>query len=148
MTGSSTTADAQSFLLGINLMYMLGFIGYLLVPAGGPYLAFPAEFPYPPQGGPMTTFLVNLVAQGITGMDVFPSLHSGVTIYVWGFFLLNGYRRTALLLTPVMLSIVVATVYLRYHYGVDLLAGILLAILVLAMTAWRRKTSDACIARL
>ncbi len=131
------TPEGQRFLQGIVLMYLVGFAGYLLVPAGGPYMAFPDAFPYPPQGGPMTAFLVGLVAQGITGMDVFPSLHSGVSVFVWGFFLSGGYRLATLLLTPVVAAIVIATVYLRYHYGIDVMAGILLAALVL----WRVRAS-------
>jgi hypothetical protein len=133
------TRDAQWFLFGLNLMYMIGFAGYMLVPAGGPYMAFPATFPYPVQGGPITTFLTGLVAQGITGMDVFPSLHSGISIYVWGFLTLAGYRRAAWLLAPIVLSIVVATVYLRYHYGIDLIAGVLLAVGVLRVVHMLRK---------
>ena len=125
--------EALIFFLGLHLMYLLGFVGYLLVPAGGPYMAFPDIFPYPVHGGAITHFLTGLVAQGITGMDVFPSLHSGITVYVWGFCLLGGrrYRLATAVLTLLMLGIVVATVYLRYHYGIDLLAGIALALCVL-----------------
>ncbi|MDR2012318.1 MAG: phosphatase PAP2 family protein [Rhodanobacter sp.] len=125
--------ESLLFFLGLHLMYLLGFVGYLLVPAGGPYMTFPEVFPYPPQGGAITHFLTGVVAQGVTGMDVFPSLHSGISAYVWGFCLLGGrrYRAAAIVLAPVLLSIVVATVYLRYHYGIDLLAGMVLALGVL-----------------
>ncbi|MDR1349714.1 MAG: phosphatase PAP2 family protein [Zoogloeaceae bacterium] len=128
--------EAQCFLLGLNLMYLLGFIGYLCIPASGPLLAFPGIFPWPPEGGVITRFLSALVAQGITGMDVFPSLHGGVTLYILGFFAL-GRRRCAYgvataLLTLIALPLLLATVYLRYHYGIDLIAGIALAGAVLA----------------
>lgn len=33
----------------------------------------------------MTLFLTDLVDKGITGMDVFPSLHTGITLYIVGF---------------------------------------------------------------
>ncbi|MDR2188985.1 MAG: phosphatase PAP2 family protein [Azonexus sp.] len=138
--------EALAFFLGLHLIYLIGFVGYVLVPAGGPYMAFPEIFPYPAEGGAMTHFLTGLVAQGITGMDVFPSLHSGVTVYVWGFFLLGGrrYRAATIALTPVMLSIVTATVYLRYHYGIDLLAGIALALGVLWVVQSCRKREGVC----
>lgn len=135
--------EARAFFLGLASMYLVGFAGYLLVPAGGPYMAFPATFPYPPQGGPMTHFLVGVVRAGITGMDTFPSLHSGIGVYVLGFFTLGGYRRIALLLTPVILALVVATIYLRYHYGIDVLCGITLAAGVLAFIQRYRKESLA-----
>lgn len=131
--------EAKAFFLGLTTMYLVGFAGYLLVPAGGPYMAFPDSFPYPVHGGAMTALLAGVVKAGITGMDVFPSLHSGIGVYVLGFFALGGYRRTALLLAPIILALVVATLYLRYHYGIDVLCGIALAAAVLALVQRYRK---------
>lgn len=122
--------EAKSFFFGLSYLYLIGFAGYLLVPAGGPYMAFPELFPYPVHGGPMTAFLTARVAEGITGMDVFPSLHSGITLFVAGFFLTArsrpGYRAVSSLLLPIVAGVILATVYLRYHYGIDLVAGLLL----------------------
>ena len=87
----------------------------------------------------MTAFLAGVVKNGITGMDVFPSLHAGIGVYVLGFFALGGYRRIALLLAPVVAALVLATVYLRYHYGIDLLWGLALAAAVLAFVQRYRK---------
>ena len=131
--------ESRAFFLGLTTMYLIGFAGYLLVPASGPYAAFPEVFAYPVQGGAMTAFLTKLVAAGITGMDVFPSLHSGIGVYVLGFFALGGHRRIALLLAPIVMALVLATVYLRYHYGIDVLAGLLLAALVLILVQRYRK---------
>ena len=64
-------------------------------------------------------------------------------MYVLGYFALGGHRRIALLLTPVVAALVLATVYLRYHYGIDVLAGLLLAALVLAFIRRYRKEIDA-----
>ncbi|MDR1423463.1 MAG: phosphatase PAP2 family protein [Azoarcus sp.] len=132
------SSEAHCFFLGLTLMYSFGFAGYLLIPAGGPFIAFPSVFPYPPEGGSMTGFLVGMVAQGITGMDVFPSLHCGATLYVLGFFALGyfglgkrAYLPVAAVLTLVFIPLLLATVYLRYHYGIDLIAGTALAVLTL-----------------
>ncbi|MGY3038804.1 hypothetical protein ACVWWQ_000391 [Rhodanobacter sp. TND4EL1] len=133
------SSEARSFFLGLALMYLCGFAGYLLVPAGGPYMAFPAVFPYPVHGGPTTALLTRAVQAGITGMDVFPSLHSGIGVYVLGFFALGGYRRATWLLTPIILTLVPATLYLRYHYGIDVLCGIALAAGVLTFIQHYRK---------
>ena len=135
--------EAKAFFLGLTTMYLIGFAGYLLVPAGGPYMAFPELFPYPVQGGAMTALLAGVVKAGITGMDVFPSLHSGIGVYVLGFFALGGYRRIALLLAPIILALVVATLYLRYHYGIDVLCGIALAAAVLTFVQRYRKECSA-----
>lgn len=133
------SAQARAFFFGLMLMYLAGFAGYLLVPAAGPFLAFPDAFPYPPQGGPMTAFLVAVVSEGITGMDVFPSLHTGIALYVLGFFAQAGHRRLAWLLVPWVAALLLATVYLRYHYGIDLVAGVVLAAAVLAITGRYRE---------
>lgn len=133
------SSEARVFFTGLTLMYLIGFVGYVLVPAGGPYMAFPQTFPYPPQGGPITAFLVSLVKGGITGMDVFPSLHAGIGTYVFGFFALGGYRRVAAVLAPIVTALVVATLYLRYHYGIDVLCGLALAAAVLAFVQRYRK---------
>jgi membrane-associated phospholipid phosphatase len=132
------TPEARRFFLGLTAMYAFGYAGYLLVPAGGPFIAFPALFPYPPQGGAITHALVGVVAEGITGMDVFPSLHCGVSLYVFGFFASGGvllgkraYLVTAAILAAICAPLTLATVYLRYHYGVDLLAGAALAAVTL-----------------
>ena len=70
---------------------------------------------------------------GITGMDVFPSLHTALPLFITAFLWRDGCCKTALALLPVSLGIVGATVFLRYHYGVDVLVGILLAVAF----AWR-----------
>lgn len=121
------SASSKGFFYGLMLMYLVGFTGYLLVPAAGPYVYAPALFPYPPQGGAITAFLVGLVAQGGTGMDVFPSLHCGISLYILGYLTFQRHWIIAGLLLPVVVGLILATLYLRYHYGVDLLAGTLVA---------------------
>jgi membrane-associated phospholipid phosphatase len=58
----------------------------------------------------------------------FPSLHVGASAYACLF----DWRRNrlrAMTYLPIVLMIIAATVILRYHYVVDLLAGLALAIL-------------------
>src|SRR5207244_8115305 len=61
--------------------------------------------------------------------DCFPSGHTMVVTAV----LIEAARRsrrTFLAFLPFALGLVAATVYCRYHYGVDVIAGLLLAFLV------------------
>lgn len=115
---------SRVFFNGLIAVYLLGFVGYFILPASGP-----AFYHLPDQGGGgvVTRFVVETVAQGVTGMDVFPSLHTAVTMFVVGFFYLDGYRKTAWLLLPVTIGLIMATIFLRYHYSVDVLCGVLLA---------------------
>ena len=118
---------------GLISVYGLGFLGYTLVPAAGPHLAMPEVFAVPLTGGWITRANAALVAGGSNGVDVFPSLHVAVTAFLMGS-LWRGRRRLfwALLLPAAGLG--VATLYLRYHDAIDVLAGLLLAGIGLALT--------------
>lgn len=130
---------ATHYFFGLMLMYLFGFIGYFSIPATGPYLAFPSDFSYPVHFGVMTLFLTELVDKGITGMDVFPSLHTGITLYIVGFFYFSDYKKTAYCLFPLSVGLILATVYLHYHYGIDVIFGALLAFIVLYITCKNNK---------
>lgn len=132
----------QRYFFGLMLMYFWGFIGYFSLPAAGPYAAFPDVFAYPVHHGAMTLFLTEMVDKGITGMDVFPSLHTGITLYIVGFLFLAGYRRIAYCLTPLAAGLILATVYLHYHYGIDVVIGAALAFFVLYFTFKKEKVTN------
>lgn len=143
-----TTIEARAYFRGLALIYFVGFIGYLALPAAGPFIAFPDVFPYPPVGGSLTHFFAKIVMDGVTGMDVFPSLHTGISLYVFGFFYSGrkthkSYTTICALLAPIVLSIMLATVYLRYHYGIDVMLGLLLGWLVVRSTHRFRQENHA-----
>ena len=119
---------------GFNLRQ--GFAGYFLLPAAGP--AF-TVLPDAGAQGFIAPHVIAIVKDGVTGMDVFPSLHTALPLFITAFLWRDGRRLAALLLAPVSLGIVVSTVFLRYHYGVDVLAGMLLA----AAMAWRYTQKTA-----
>jgi membrane-associated phospholipid phosphatase len=132
-----------AFSIGLWSAYTIGLLGYTLIPARGPYIAFAATYLHPVAGGFFTDFNRWLVATGAPGFDTFPSLHVAVSAV-----LLFWDRRIAprwfkLLLVPVVL-LWLSTIYLRYHYVVDLLAGALLAVvcLSLAFRALRGEPGD------
>ena len=61
--------------------------------------------------------------------DIFPSGHTVIALLV--LWLARRHRlRGWPLLVPVVTGLLLGTVYLRYHYGVDVLAGAVLAVLV------------------
>jgi membrane-associated phospholipid phosphatase len=62
--------------------------------------------------------------------DCFPSGHTEMTIIAWWTTRRISTRLSTVYLVYTVL-ILLATVYLRYHYTVDLVAGILVAALVL-----------------
>jgi len=102
--------------------FAVGYAGYLFVPAMGPLSLLGPAFTVPLQGGVMTALNDAVVARGGAGYDVFPSLHVLITCVLLAHDARHA-RRRFLFMLPVCLGLFVSTVYLRYHYVVDLMAG-------------------------
>lgn len=122
-----------NFYRGLFTVYGIGFLGYALVPAAGPYLAYPQLFSVPLDGGPITRLNLAMVIAGSNRVDVFPSLHCAVTAFILGFAFRHHRREFCWLLLPIV-GLWFSTIYLRYHYVVDVFCGFLLALLALAIT--------------
>ena len=120
----------KSFMAGLFSLYGFGFLGYTLVPAAGPYLAFPDSFETSLNGGALTAWNSELVRMGSIGVDVFPSLHVAVSLFILAFDFQHNRRRFWIFLIPCM-GLWSSTLYLRYHYLVDVVFGVLLASLAL-----------------
>lgn len=106
------------------LTFYIGYIIYIFVPAIGPLYTYS----FAQDIGGLTTFLLN--PKWINpAADVFPSLHTGIAVVmlmqIW-----RSYRIWTILYGPVCFLIVLSTLYLRIHYGVDVIAGITLAVLI------------------
>lgn len=114
------------FYTGLFTVYGLGFLGYLLVPAAGPWLAHADLYGVTLDGGFITHLNNTMVVQGSNRVDVWPSLHSAVSTFILGFAWRHHRREFYLLLLPVM-GLWLSTFYLRYHYFVDVMCGFALA---------------------
>ena len=128
---------------GLFTIYGLGFIGYTAFPAAGPYRFL--EFTQPLATGWFTDLAKPVVDAASNGVDAFPSIHVAVSLYLLVFDAWHYRRRFWLMLAPCT-ALWASTIYLRYHYGVDVLAGMALSGLGLCVAAaYERvsvKTSD------
>lgn len=133
----------RKLMVGMFTIYALGFFGYSFVPAGGPHLAFPQDFHAPLTGWAVTRFNAFVVGQGSNGIDVFPSLHCAISCYLLFFDRRHAPRRHRLYLVP-CLGLWVSTIYLRYHYFADVVAGFALAAFGLwVANRWERGATTA-----
>lgn len=114
---------------GLFTLYALGFLGYTLLPAGGPHEQ--AGLP-PLPGGRLAHWLLPLVDAGSNQVDVFPSIHAAASLFLLLFDAWYFRARFRLLWLPTA-ALWLSTVYLRYHYVVDLAAGLALALAALAV---------------
>lgn len=119
--------ERDALVNGLSLTYAVAFLGYLFVPAKGPIVSlahlYPTELPY----GPLHDVVLRAIAWVGGPHGAFPSLHVGASVFLCGFDL-RVNRLRGLTYLPLVLGIAVATVYLRYHYVVDLIAGTLIAL--------------------
>ncbi len=105
--------------------FAVGFAGYLLVPAIGPVYAFPQLFDVPLGGNVLTRFIGTITKEGSSRFDVFPSLHVLITCILLDHDWREFRRRFWLMLLP-SIGLLISTIYLRYHYGIDVLAALIL----------------------
>ena len=115
--------------------FYLSYLGYLAVPAIGP--RFLPSIVYD-QTKPLTGVLMFIPlraaldrAEGIT-RDCFPSGHTELTLLVL-YYAYQLHRKTFRWLLPFGIGIIISTVYLRYHYVVDVVAGAALAVAIVAI---------------
>ncbi len=128
--------------------FYLSYIGYFLLPAVGPrfmlhdFYAIDKELPGLLLTTPMREFIN--IGESITSTmpnaidyvqrDVFPSGHTQLTLVVA--YLAYYYRlKTKWLITIIAVLLIIATVYLRYHYVIDLIGGFIFFLL----TIWSGK---------
>jgi hypothetical protein len=114
--------ERDQFLTAWVFTYAISYLGYLFVPAHGPVWFHEQDYTTALEGG----FFYRTVLQGMetTGglQGVFPSLHVGCSVYLC-LFDLQTNRLRGLTYLPLVILIYAATLVLRYHYVVDLIAG-------------------------
>lgn len=133
---ADSLAKFHFFVFVVVLGFYVSYLGYIAVPAIGPrFLPSIAEAQTTPLAGllffqPVRRMLDS--AEGIT-RDCFPSGHTELTLLVL-YYARKFHRRTFRWLLPFGVGIVLSTVYLRYHYVVDVAAGALVAFAIIATT--------------
>jgi membrane-associated phospholipid phosphatase len=114
------------FATGLVMVVTIGHFVYMLVPGFGPYLHLAHEYDGPLPGGPFYDMVLRAVAAGGSLRDIFPSLHTALPVYLT-MFAWRHHRRHAPLATFFAANIAGATLVLRWHYALDVIAGLLLA---------------------
>jgi membrane-associated phospholipid phosphatase len=118
--------DRAMFVLAFG--YYVSFIGYILFPAIGPRYALTHLYSVHLQGSFITDFVRDtLNALEHNKRDCMPSGHTQIVLIA--LYLAHRYERLIFyIFLPIICALVFSTVYLRYHYVVDIFAGVVLAI--------------------
>ncbi len=131
-----SAATARRFIFTLSLAYVLSYAGYFAVPALGPRVALASRHTVPLE----TTAISRAISSTLdelehTKFDVFPSGHTMIAVIV----LIVAWQRARdafRWLLPVSICLVISTVYCRFHYVVDVIAGMLLAVVTVPLGDW------------
>ncbi len=115
-------------IFAILFSFYVTYVGYMLFPAVGPRFSL-----YHLQTTALVGYAVTLpIRESLNWLehimrDAFPSGHTMLALVVL-FYTWRYEKRLLFLFAPIASLIIVSTIYLRYHYAVDVLAGIILAV--------------------
>jgi len=124
------------FVLGATNAFYLCYLGYILVPAAGPRSTLASFYRIPLEGTAITDFIRGFVASAESlQWDCFPSGHAAVTLVVlWYAF--REERTAGTFILPIACLLLISTVYCRYHYVIDLIAGVPVAAISVLLADW------------
>jgi membrane-associated phospholipid phosphatase len=127
LKGRMADLDRSVFVLAFG--YYVSFIGYILFPAVGPRYAINHLYSVPLEGSFITDFVRDtLNALEHNKRDCMPSGHTQIVLIV--LYLARRYEKFLFyLFLPIVCALILSTIYLRYHYVIDLMVGMALAIL-------------------
>lgn len=140
-------ATARRYIFTLMICYYVSYAGYFLLPALGPRFAQAQEYSVSIVASPISRTISDTINQlEKTKFDVFPSGHTLISVAV----LLVAWkrtRRTFWVLLPIATGLIIATVYCRYHYVADVLAGITCAALAVPLgdrvyDAWMEREDE------
>jgi membrane-associated phospholipid phosphatase len=126
------------------LTFYIGYIFYIIVPALGPLFTF--SFSKPING--LAAMMLDS-ASFTPAPDAFPSLHTGIAVVmlvvVWRY-----CKKWTWIYAPVIAAIIISTMYLRIHYGIDVIAGVFLSMITtwlcpLIINFWQKEQESRTI---
>lgn len=139
---------ARRFVFTLMVVYYVSYAGYFAVPALGPRFSQAAQYTVSITTTPISRYINDTInSLEKTKFDVFPSGHTMVSVAV----LLVAWKRARdmfWILLPIATGLIISTVYCRYHYVIDLIAGASLAAVTVPFGDWvydfwiRRQTDS------
>lgn len=120
-------AEARRFIFTLTICFYVSYAGYFTVPAYGPRTALADLHTVPLDTHPVANAINRTINElEHTKLDAFPSGHTMITVSV----LIVAWQRARKLfwyLLPVGTLLIFSTMYCRYHYLIDVIAGLVLA---------------------
>lgn len=132
--------DGFVFLASSLWVWILGTLSYYLVPSLGPFASAPKEFaglPHTLITSAQTRYMADrahflhnpAASDAFNSVNAFASLHVGFTFMVLLMMRYYGFRLATRVMTIYVAAVIVATIYLGWHFTLDDVAGLVLAYL-------------------
>jgi len=122
--------QARETLVGIVLCFYCGYFLYIVFPTVPPRLWIADQYAFDLEGGILHSTQRAMVSiSESSSRAAFPSLHAAITLLTLTY-AFRFVRKLFWCLLPLAVGLLMATIYLRHHYIVDLFAGFALAIFV------------------
>lgn len=139
--------DFRDLMLGILLVQYVGFLLYVLFPAGPPRFAIAQLYSPPHLTGALGLYEATQGTydrlDSVPAHSSFPSLHCALSmtalLYAWRFRKSVGSSLMFWVFLPLVVSLWLSTIYLRHHWAVDCLAGFALSIALFVPVPWLRR---------
>jgi membrane-associated phospholipid phosphatase len=124
---SQDVVTARRYIFTLTACFYVSYAGYFTIPAYGPRTALADRNRVPLETSPIARAISRTINElEHTKLDAFPSGHTMITtavlIVAW-----QRIRKLFWFVLPVAALLILSTMYCRYHYLVDVLAGIVLA---------------------
>jgi membrane-associated phospholipid phosphatase len=115
--------------------YSIGYMISIFFPVEAPYFAMRSFHLAPLAGGPATSLINFIEGWGRVRGGAFPSAHvSGAFVALIGAWKYRRYLFWVFL--PVFIAMCVSTIYCRYHYIADVLAGLVVGAVGFILAEW------------
>lgn len=136
----------KSYLYAACLAFFISYILFFLYPLEGPRWHFALDYIHTVDGPAFRPLTELVIAKGAVRGGCMPSSHFAVAL-VTLMFSFKYYRRAGWILLPVVTALAVGTVWGRYHYVSDVIAGGIIG-LATTLAAWKHcavSTERSCV---
>ncbi len=120
-------------------MHYIALMFFIAFPVEGPKYHYSLDFTSELGGWSLTKFNEHIFKSvRSTAYDCFPSMHSGLFILVT-YSMFRTDRRTLFFMLPITTLLITSTMYLRYHYAIDVIAAFPLVVICVLFSRFHLK---------
>lgn len=110
------------------LSFCLYYLTFIVFPSIGPQFYFPIEQKAVPDGYVFERIMNIIIAVAETKTGAFPSSHVGMVI-IFLIIIAQHFKKHLYALIPLTTILILSTVYIKAHYAIDIIAGIITGVL-------------------